>query len=184
MLLKVIVFLHRTDAFLLSYWRLRLYLFFSSCWGILDAPHVGAFHRLALAENSPPLLPSWIRFTSSAKSWHFSFAASKRRTTGEQEPDFNLNFVTARGWPLVMVSHVKPLLQCARDVVDNEFVTLMTLLEIPVSGCTFFKTLNLPLRFFFVIDRGLGYWFLRPFGRCHDDVLLLLCSGNLSCAIN
>ena len=47
-----------------------------------------------------------------------------------------------------MVSHVKPLLQCARDDVDIEFVTLVTLLEIPVSGCTCFKTLLLLLRFF------------------------------------
>ena len=78
------------------------------------------------------------------KKLAFSSEASKRRTAGEQEPDFNLNFVAARGLLLVMVSHLKPLLWCARDVIDNEFVTLMTLLEISVSGCTCFKTLYLP----------------------------------------
>ena len=51
----------------------------SSCWCVPPS-QVGG-------KNLPPLLPLWIRFTSSTESWHFPPAASKRCTAGKQEQD-------------------------------------------------------------------------------------------------
>ena len=82
----------KSYCFFTSHWglltllleALPLLVVFSSCWGVPDVPHVGAFHRLRLAEKT--------RLRGSAshlpqKVGIFPPAASKRHTAGKQEQD-------------------------------------------------------------------------------------------------
>jgi len=86
----------KSYCFFTSHWglltllleALPLLVVFSSCWGVPDVPHVGAFHRLRLAEKTR--LHCCLRGSAShlpQKVGIFPPAASKRHTAGKQEQD-------------------------------------------------------------------------------------------------
>ena len=135
--------------------------------------------RLAFAESLTSMLPSRIRLTLSTGSWHCFSRRQKACCRG------------ARAWEQFELCgcsqltsccdepNVKPLLQCARDVVDKRVHDSHDLARISGFGVYLLQKFLPPPKLFLAVDRGLGYWFLRAFGSCHDDVSLPFCRGSL-----
>ena len=146
----------------------------SSCWCVPPS-QVGG-------KNLPPLLPLWIRFTSSTESWHFPPAASKRCTAGKQEQDLIwilwLLAVDLLLWWAMWTSAAMCSRWCWHRVCDSR-----DLAGNSGFGVHLLQNFVTPPTFFLLSTGVSVIRFLRPFGRCLNDVLLLLCNGNLWCAI-